>query len=215
MISVVLADDHPVVRRGVRALLEAEPDMRVVGEVGDGLETLRAVEKLQPHILILDLMMPGIGGLEVTRQIAQRSPPTRVVILSMYASEAYVLEALRNGASGYVLKDAQAGELVRAVREVVAGRRFLGSPLSERAINAYLKKTKSIVEEPLTELTTRERETLHLAAEGRACVEIAARLGISPRTAETHRAHLMQKLGLRNQTELVRFAIRHGFLPSE
>jgi DNA-binding NarL/FixJ family response regulator len=215
MISVVLADDHPVVRRGLRVLLEAEPDIRVAGEAGDGLETLKAVETLQPHILILDLMMPGVGGLEVTRQVAQRSPTTRVIVLSMYASEAYVLEALRNGAKGYVVKDALAGELVRAVREVVAGHRYLGSPLSERAITAYLERTKSIGEDPLAELTTRERETLHLAAEGRSCVEIAACLGISPRTAETHRAHLMQKLGLRNQTEVVRFAIRHGILPPE
>jgi DNA-binding NarL/FixJ family response regulator len=215
MISVVLADDHPVVRRGLRVLLEAEPDIRVAGEAGDGLETLKAVETLQPHILILDLMMPGVGGLEVTRQVAQRSPTTRVIVLSMYASEAYVLEALRNGAKGYVVKDALAGELVRAVREVVAGHRYLGSPLSERAITAYLERTKSIGEDPLAELTTRERETLHLAAEGRSCVEIAACLGISPRTAETHRAHLMQKLGFRNQTEVVRFAIRHGILPPE
>ena len=215
MISVVLSDDHPVVRRGLRVLLEAEPDMRVAGEAGDGSETLKAVEKLQPHILILDLMMPGVGGLEVTRQVAQRSPTTRVVILSMYSSEAYVFEALRNGARGYVLKDAQAGELVRAVREVVAGRRYLGSPLSERAIAAYLERAKSAPEVPIAGLTTRERETLYLAAEGRSCVEIAARLGISPRTAETHRAHLMQKLGLCNQTELVRFAIRQGILLPE
>ena len=215
MISVVLADDHPVVRRGLRALLEAEPDIRVAGEAGAGLEALSAVEKLQPHILILDLMMPGVGGLEVTRQVAQRSPTTRIVILSMYANEAYVLEALRNGANAYVVKDAQAGELVRAVREVVAGRRYLGAPLSEWAITAYLERTKSMSEEPLTQLTTRERETLHLAAEGRSCVEIAACLGISPRTAETHRAHLMQKLGLHNQTELVRFAVRQGILPPE
>jgi DNA-binding NarL/FixJ family response regulator len=215
MISVVLADDHPVVRRGVRTVLEAEPDMRVAGEAANGLEILTVVEKLQPQVLVLDLMMPGLGGLEVTRQIAQRSPTTRVVILSMYASEAYVLEALRNGASGYVLKDAQAGELVRAVREVVAGHRYLGSPLSERAIASYLERTRSIGGEPLAELTTRERETLHLAAEGRSCVEIAACLGISPRTAETHRAHLMKKLGLNNQTEIVRFAIRQGILPPQ
>jgi DNA-binding NarL/FixJ family response regulator len=215
MISVVLADDHPVVRRGVRTVLEAEPDMRVAGEAANGLEILTVVEKLQPQVLVLDLMMPGLGGLEVTRQIAQRSPATKVVVLSMYASEAYVLEALRNGASGYVVKDAQAGELVRAVREVVAGHRYLGSPLSERAITAYLEKTKSIGEDPLAELTTRERETLHLAAEGRSCVEIAASLGISPRTAETHRAHLMKKLGLNNQTEIVRFAIRQGILPPQ
>jgi two-component system response regulator NreC len=215
MISILLADDHPVVRRGLRALLEAEPDFRVAGETGDGLETLRAVEELRPHVLVLDLMMPGLGGLEITRQVSHRFPATKVVILSMHANEAYVLEALRNGASGYVLKDASAVELVQAVRTVVAGGRYLSPPLSEGAIAAYVEKAKAAPPDPLAALTTREREVLHLAAEGYSSADIAARLGISPRTAETHRANLMRKLGLHSQTDLVRFAIRQRILPPE
>jgi len=215
MISILLADDHPVVRRGLRALLEAVPDFRVAGETGDGLEAVRLVEELRPQVLILDLMMPGVGGLEVVRQVNHRFPVTRVVILSMHANEAYVVEALRNGASGYVLKDAGGGELVQAVRAVVAGGRYLSPPLSERAIAAYVERAKSAPLDPVGELTTREREVLGLAAEGQSSADIAARLGISPRTAETHRANLMGKLGLHNQTDLVRFAIRQGILPPE
>jgi DNA-binding NarL/FixJ family response regulator len=215
MISIVLADDHPVVRRGLRALLEAEADLRIAGETGDGLEAIRLVEELRPHVLILDLMMPGVSGLEVARQVTRRFPETRVVIISMHANEAYVLEALRNGASGYVLKDASAVELVQAVRTVVAGGRYLSPPLSEGAIAAYVEKAKAAPPDAFAALTTREREVLHLAAEGHSSADIAARLGISPRTAETHRANLMRKLGLHSQTDLVRFAIRQGILPPE
>lgn len=212
--TIVLADDHPVVRQGLRALLEAEPDFRVIGEAGDGLETAQLVERLKPHVLVMDLMMPSLTGLEVTRQARQRSPQTRVVILSVYANEAYVLEALRNGAAGYVLKEAGAAEVLQAVREVTAGRRYLSPPFSERAIEAYLQKAQATPLDPYETLTTREREVLQLAAEGLSNPEIAARLGISPRTAETHRANLMRKLGLHNQTELIRYAIRRGIIPS-
>jgi len=215
MTTIVLADDHPVVRRGLRALLEAVPDFRVTGETGDGLEVVRLVEELRPQVLVLDLMMPGVGGLEVARQVNLRFPTTKVVILFMHANEAYVLEALRNGASAYVLKDAGGGELLQAVRSVVAGSRYLSAPLSERAIADYVEKAKSAPLDPVGELTTREREVLGLAAEGQSTGDIAARLGISPRTAETHRANLMRKLGLHNQTALVRFAIRQGILPPE
>jgi len=215
MTSIVLADDHQVVRQGLRALLEAEADFSLIGEAGDGLETARLVERLKPDVLIIDLMMPNLNGLEVTRQVGQRSPRTRVVILSMHANEAYVLEALRNGAAGYVLKESSAADLVKAVREVIAGRRYLSPPLSERAIEAYLHKAQAAELDPYEALTTREREVLHLAAEGYSNAEIAARLSISPRTAETHRANMMRKLDLRNQTDLIRYALRRGILPME
>lgn len=215
MTSIVLADDHQVVRQGLRALLEAEPDFRLIGEAGDGLETAQLVERLEPDVLIIDLMMPGLNGLEVTRQVSQRSPRTHVVILSMHANEAYVLEALRNGAAGYVLKDSSAADLVKAVREVVAGRRYLSPPLSERAIEAYLHKAQAAELDPYETLTTREREVLHLAAEGHSNAEIAVWLSISPRTAETHRANMMRKLDLRTQTDLIRYALRRGILPLE
>jgi two-component system, NarL family, response regulator NreC len=164
---------------------------------------------------VLDLMMPGLNGLEVLRQTSQRAPATRVVVLSMHANEAYVLEALRNGAAAYVLKDASADDLVQAVREVGAGRRYLSANLSARAIDAYFENAQHHPADPYDTLTTREREVLQLAAEGHSSNEIAARLSISPRTAETHRTHLMRKIGTRTQTDLVRYAIRRGIITVE
>jgi DNA-binding NarL/FixJ family response regulator len=216
MTTIVLADDHHVVRQGLRALLEAEPDFHLIGEAGDGLEAASLVERLQPDVLVLDLMMPGLSGLELTRQVRQRAlRHTQVLILSMHADEAYVLEALKNGAAGYVLKNSSAADLVQAVREAAAGRRYLSPPLSKRAIEAYIEKAKAAPLDPYETLTTREREVLHLAAEGYANAEIAARLSISSRTAETHRAHLMHKLGLHNQTDLIRYALRRGIIPAD
>ena len=212
MTTIILADDHPIVRRGLRSVLEAEKDFNLIGEAGDGLEAVRMVEKLQPDILITDMMMPGLTGLEVTRQIKHRIPKTKIIILSMHASESYVLEALRNGANGYVLKDTVSEELVEAIRDVIAGRRYLSSQLSERAIETYILKAESTPEDSYDSLTTREREVLKLAAEGSTNNEIAERLFISPRTAETHRANLMKKLALSNHTELIRYAIRRGVL---
>ena len=213
--TVVLADDHHIVRQGLRALLEAEGDFSVIGEEADGLKVVELVERLRPNVLLLDVMMPGLNGLEITRQIAKRAMQTRVVILSMHASETYVLEALRHGAAGYVLKDANPTELVQAVREVRAGRRYLSRGLSERAIDAYAEKAQAAPADAYETLTTREREVLQLAAESSSASEIAARLGISPRTVETHRENLMRKLGLKSQTDLIRYALRRGILPLE
>jgi two-component system response regulator NreC len=215
MTTIVLADDHHIVRQGLRSLLEAEPDFSVVGEAGDGLEAAQLVERLRPDVLVLDLMMPGLNGLEVTRRVSQRSPQTRIVILSMHADEAHVLEALRVGAAAYVLKESTAAELVRAVREAAAGRRYLSPPLSERAIEAYVQKAESAALDSYETLTAREREVLHLVAEGHTNTEIAERLFISRRTVETHRANLMRKLDLRTQTDLISYALRRGILPME
>lgn len=215
MTTIVLADDHQVVRLGLHALLTAEPDFAVVGEATDGLEAQRLVEQLKPDVLIADLMMPGMNGLEVTRRVARYTPQTRVIILSMHADEAYVLEALRNGASAYVLKDSRADTLVYAVREVIAGRRYLSPPLSERAIESYIHQAQGAPLDPYEMLTSREREVLYLAAQGCNASEIAARLSISARTAETHRANLMRKLDLHSQTELIRYALRRGIIPME
>jgi DNA-binding NarL/FixJ family response regulator len=213
MTDILLADDHPIVRQGLRALLESEPHFRLVGEAGDGIEAVRLAERLRPDVLITDMMMPGLNGLEVTRQVTKSVPKTRVIILSMYANDAYVFESLRNGASGYVLKDSQPSDLIEAVREVAAGRRYLSPPLSERALELYERKVESAPDDPYELLTTREREVLQMVAEGRTSVEIANRLFISPRTAEGHRANLMRKLGLQNHTDLVRFALKRGILP--
>jgi len=214
-ITVVLADDHHVVRQGLRALLETQGDFGVIGEEADGLKVVDMVERLRPNVLVLDVQMPGLNGLEITRRIAQRTLNTRVVILSMHANETYVLEALRHGAAGYVLKDADPAEVVEAVREVSAGRRYLSRGLSDRAIDAYAEKAKTTATDAYETLTSREREVLQLAAESSSTAEIAARLSISPRTVETHRENLMRKLGLQSQTDLIRYALRRGILPLE
>lgn len=214
-ITIVLADDHQVVRQGLRALLEAESDFKVVGEAGDGIQAIRRVELLSPRILVLDLMMPGLNGLDVVRQVKKISVHTQVVILSMYANEAYVLEALSNGASAYVLKDSSSADLVHAVRETAAGRRYLSPPLSDRAIEVYQAKARAATLDRYETLTAREREVFHLAAEGHTNAEVAARLGISARTAETHRSNLMHKLDLHTQADLIRYALRRGIVTME
>src|SRR6202051_4120604 len=180
-LSIILADDHPLVHRGIHAVLEREPDFSIVGMAADGLETVRLTERLKPAILVLDLMMPGLSGLEALRILRERSPRTRIVILSMYSSSAFIARALQNGAIGYVLKGCPEQHLVSAVREAAAGRRFLSPP----------------------------------AAEGKTNAEIAARLNISQRTVENHRATLMKRLGLQNQTEMIRHALRHGLIPPD
>jgi two-component system response regulator NreC len=215
MITIMLADDHPVVLQGLRTLLEAESDFRVIGEARDGLETVRLVARLQPNVLVLDLSLPGLHGLEVTREVRKRTPQTHVMIFSMHANEAYVRQALKNGASGYVLKDCGAAVLVRAIREVAAGRRYLRPQLAARAIDAYAEYAPDVMPNQYKKLTSREREVLQLVAEGHTNVQVAARLFISPRTVETHRANLMHKLDLRTSASLVRYALRRGILPSE
>jgi two-component system, NarL family, response regulator NreC len=214
-ISVVLADDHPVVRRGLRSVLEAEPDFTIVAETGDGLETVRLVERRQPDVLILDLIMPGLSGLEVLPIVRQRAPQTRVVVFSMAANEDFILRALRSGAMAYVLKGCDPAHVVEAVRRAAAGRRYLSPALSERAFDVYHERAESVPPDPHDLLTPRERQVLQLVAEGKTCAKIAARLSISPRTAEMHRANALRKLGLKTQTDLIRYAIRRGMLPRE
>lgn len=212
MISIVLADDHHLVRQGLRALLSTERTFQVVGEAADGRAALDAVEKHRPDVLILDVSMPGLDGLEVARQVTQRHPQVRVVIVSMHAGEDYVLKAMRSGAQGYVLKDASADTLVEAVHSVAGGKRYLCSPLSERAIEAYIKQGDSGPQDVYDTLTTREREIFQLIAEGNTNNEIADRLSISVRTVETHRANLMRKLNLRTHAHLVAYAVRRGLI---
>jgi two-component system response regulator NreC len=215
MITFVLADDHNIVRQGLRSLLEAEADFKVVGEASDGLEAVRMVGSLNPDILILDLMMGGLNGIEVARQVNRRSPKTAIIILSMYNNEASVLETLKAGAKGYVLKDSTSDELVKAVREAAIGRHYLSSSLSERAIENYIEKSKETYIDPYDTLTTREREVLHLAAQSCTNAAIAERLYISRRTVEVHRANVMHKLGLRSQPQLIRYAMKRGILPPD
>lgn len=213
MIRVLLADDHAMLRQGLRSLLVAESDIEVVGETGDGLAAVSLAETLAPDVLVLDLLMPGLHGLEVVRQVTRRAPRTRVLVLSMHSNEAYVLEALRGGAAGYLIKDASADELVRAVRLVAAGRRYLAADFRDRAIEAWAKGAGAEPADPYETLSPREREVAQLAAEGLGNKEIGQRLFISPRTVEVHRAKVLRKLGLASQTELVRWALQRGLLP--
>lgn len=212
MTTIVLADDHQILRQGLRKLLEDEDELHVVGETGDGIEATELVEKLKPDILVVDMVMPGLNGLDVIRTVKQRSEKTRIIVLSMHANEAYVVEALRQGASGYLLKESSSTELIRAIQEVVAGHRYLTNSLTERALDAYVEKLGHAATDPYEMLTERERQVLHLAAEGRSNTEIAERLSIGVRTVETHRSNLLHKLGLKNQNELMRYAIERGLL---
>ncbi len=211
MITALIADDHEIVRRGLRTILETDGACTIVGEAADGLAAVQLVEKHKPAILILDLNMPRLHGIEVLRQTRATSPHTRVIVLSMHNDEAYVIETLRAGAMAYILKGSESQEISRALAEVLAGRRFLSAPLSEWAINALVAKPAD-AGDPLQAVTPRERMVLQLAAEGASNSEIAEKLFISPRTAETHRTNLLRKLGLQTQTDLVRFAIRKGLL---
>jgi DNA-binding NarL/FixJ family response regulator len=213
--TIVLADDHRIVRQGLRVLLTAEQDFQVIGEADDGREALELVRRLNPDVLVLDLMMPGLNGLEVARQLNKGGASVGVVVLSMHDDEGFVLEALANGVSAYVLKDSNSSDLIQAVREVAAGRRYLSPPLSDRAIETYQQMAKIGTMDRHETLTTREREVLQLSAEGHTSSEVAGRLGISTRTAETHRSHLMHKLGLHTQSDLIRYAIRRGVIPME
>jgi DNA-binding NarL/FixJ family response regulator len=212
-LSVLLAEDHPVVREGLRAMLEAEGDFQVVGQTGNSSDVGGMVEELHPDVLVLDLIMPGIGGLNALRELARRHLPTRVVVLSMYANEAYVLEALQNGAGAYVLKQSEAAELVRGIREVAQGRRYLSPPLSQRAVEAYAKRAKGTIATEEAELTAREKEVLTLVGQGFTSAQIGERLFISVRTVESHRSNLTKKLGLHSQAEMVRTALRRELTP--
>lgn len=207
--KILLADDHAIVRDGLKALLKSEEDFQVIGEAADGLEAVRLIERLRPDVAVLDLMMPGLNGLEVTRQVARM---TNVIILSMHANEAYVIEALRKGAMGYILKDSTSADLVKAIRDVIAGKRYLSQPLSESMVDALLKRSRTGELDPYETLTTREREVFQLVAQGKSNVEISELLTLSPRTVEIHRANMMHKLNLESQADLIRLAIKRGVI---
>jgi DNA-binding NarL/FixJ family response regulator len=212
-IHVILADDHAMVRHGIRLLLESEPDIEVIGEAADGLEVAALVERMAPDVLVLDIAMPGLSGLDVAKEVTRRSPTTRIAMLSMHDSESYVLEAVRSGAIAFIAKGAASGELVRAVRSAAAGRRYLRPPIPEATIEEYLRRSRGETADVYDLLTRREREVLHLVAEGLSSAAIARRLGISPRTAEAHRASVMRRLGLHGRAELIRYALSRGLVP--
>jgi two-component system, NarL family, response regulator NreC len=212
MLRVVLADDHHVVRAGLRTLLERALPCQVIGEAADGQAAIELVTRLKPDVLVVDLMMPDITGIAVVREIRLQAPATHIVMLSMHADELYVREALRAGATAYVLKEALANEFVTAVRAAAHGRRYLSHTLSERVLAQYIQQQNDSTHDPYELLTERERAVLHRAALGYTAVEIGQQLALSPRTIETYRTNLLQKLGLRHQTDLVRYAIKRGII---
>jgi DNA-binding NarL/FixJ family response regulator len=212
MTRILLADDQPLVRQALRCLLERESDLKVVGETSDGLEIVPLVARLKPDVLITDVVMPGLYGLEATRRVREQAPATGVVILSRDPSEWYVTEALRSGALGYVAKQSDVADLLRAVRAVARGHRYLSAPLSDRPIEVWIARAGRPVLDPYDTLTSREREILQLVAEGHSSTAIARRLAISARTVEAHRANVMRKLRLRNRAALIRYALSRGVL---
>jgi DNA-binding NarL/FixJ family response regulator len=212
-VTILLADDHPFVRRGVRNLLEAEAGFSVVGEAEDGLQVVQMAEKLRPDILVVDMMMPNLNGLEVLKQVSHRSPKTRKIVLSMHSADPYVVEAFRSGASGYILKDSAPDELINAIRHVLLDIKYLSPKLAERLAGFLTESAQNAVHDKYETLTNREREVFQMASEGKTASEIANILSISPRTAELHRSRMMGKLGLRTQTDLVRYAVMRGILP--
>jgi DNA-binding NarL/FixJ family response regulator len=214
-LTLILADDHPIVRHGLRMILEAEGDLRILEEVEEGGKVVEAVARLRPDVLILDVMLPDVNGLKVLPDVRAASPSTRTVVLSMYTSEEYILEALKNGAMGYVPKSASATLLVDAVRTVAAGRRYLSPPFSERAIELYLQRVDSGPLDVFDTLTKREVEIFKWMAQGYRNAEISAQLSISSRTVEVHRARIMQKLDLSSTRELIQFALQRGMLTVE
>ena len=214
--TIVLADDHAIVRQGLRTLLESDPQFEVVGEAADGREAIELVKRRKPTVLIADLMMPGLNGLETTRKVSRLKSNTRVIVLSMYRNEAYVLEALRSGAAGYVAKESGGAELFQAIREAVAGRRYLSPIISEAAIDSYsakgtiLQKVQADSPDPYDTLTARERMVLQLIVEGATDRDLGDRLKIGSRAVEIHRAALMRKLGLHTRRKLIRYALQRG-----
>lgn len=211
-ISILLADDHTIVLQGVRALLVNEPDFQIIGEASTGAEAIEKATKFNPDVLVLDLGMPDIHGKEMVRQLHSIHPRMKIVILSMHSKEAYVADALNNGAIGYVLKGSKSENLVEAIRLAVRGIRYLSPPLSDKALEDYSIKTKNQKLDLYETLTNRERQILYMAASGHSNNSIARQLSISPRTIEVHRAKVMSKLGLHNHSELVLFAVQHGIV---
>jgi len=213
-IRVLLAEDHALVRAGFRALLQDLPDVQVVAETGEGREALRLVDKARPDVILMDISMPGLNGLEATAQVASEYPGVRVIILSMHADEEYVLQALRAGATGYLLKDSDAAELGLALHAVIRGETYLSPHVSRHVIADYLRLVGN---EPDTHerLTPRQRQVLQLIAEGHTTKEIAQILNVSERTAMTHRTQLMERLDIHDIAGLVRYAIRTGLVSAE
>jgi DNA-binding NarL/FixJ family response regulator len=211
-IKVLIADDHTIVRQGMRKLLEIYPELQILGESKDGYETIEMAKKLNPDLIIMDISMPVLNGLEATRQIKKSFPEIKVLILTMHSEKEYIFKVLQSGASGYLLKGSHIDELVMAIRAVDRGESYLSSPISKSIIEDYVGGTSKALEGSSQPLTTREREVLQLIAEGHTSRGIATKLFLSSKTVETHRAHIMQKLNIHNAAGLIRYAIQKGLV---
>ncbi|HVG72105.1 MAG TPA: response regulator transcription factor [Vicinamibacterales bacterium] len=212
-VRILLADDHTVVRQGLRKLLEERPDWEVIAEAGDGREAVRLAEQQKPDVAILDVAMPLLNGIEATRQITKRVPSTRVLVLSMHADEAYVTQILQAGATGYLLKDSADVDLLKAVGEAAQGRSFFSPAIARVMLDDYVRQLADKgVTDRYESLSEREREIFQLIAEAKTNKEIAALLNVSPSTVETHRAHIMEKLDLHSAAEIVLYAVRRGVI---
>lgn len=207
-IRILLADDHAVVRQGFKMILEAQPDMEIIGEAGNGREAVELAERLKPDIVMMDVAMPELNGIEATRRVSGSVPHARVIALSMHKDSVYVREILRAGARGYLLKDSGAGDLVTAVRAVARGEGYLSPAVSDAVLDDYRRH----VTNPIDLLTSREREVLQMLAEGKTNKEIAGVLNLSVYTVDAHRGRIMEKLNLHSINELVRFAVRNGLV---
>jgi DNA-binding NarL/FixJ family response regulator len=213
-VRILLADDHTLMRAGIRSLLEKIPGVEVVGEAADGREALGLIKTRLPNVVLMDIAMSGLNGLDATARVVKEFPQVRVIILSMHANEEYVLQTLRTGASGYLLKDAATAELELAIQAVVRGDTYLSPAISKRVIDDYLGRVNG-EKTPLDQLTPRQREILQLIAEGKSTKEIAFLLNVSIKTIETHRLQLMDRLGIYDIAGLVRHAMRIGLVPPE
>ncbi len=215
-ITVFLADDHAVIRDGLGFLLDAQPDMTLVGTAADGREAVQSVSKLCPNIVLMDITMPHLNGIDATVQICQNCPTTQVIILSMHANVEHIVTALQAGARGYLLKESAGSEVIKAVQAVHTGQRYLSQKISDTVIDDYLHQHFGTPDtKPLAKLSSREREVLQLVVEGKSSADIAESLSLSPKTIETYRSRLMQKLNINDLPSLVRFAIQHGLTPIE
>ena len=211
--EVVIADDHTILRKGLQALLSSDPNLKVVGEAEDGRDAIRCVEDLSPDLALIDLSMPRMNGMEAIRDIKKANPQTKIIVLTVHKTEEYILEALKYGADGYVLKDASHSELMMAIEKVLEGKRYLSSDISGKVIDGYLEGRKTLKSKSAWEtLTQREREILKLIAEGNKNKDIADYLCISLKTVEKHRSNLIKKLDLHNAAALTAFAMEKGLI---
>ena len=212
-IRILLADDHTVMRNGLRLLLERQPNLSVVGEASDGRETVSLAEDLSPNVIVMDIAMPNLNGIEASRQITTAHPETAIVILSMHSDESYVIRALKAGARAYLLKDSAEGDLIAAVRAVTEGKSFFSPAISRILVEDYMRQLEQRhVEDTYELLTQREREILQLLAEGKTNKDVAAMLNLSVYTVETHRTHILQKLNLHTVPEMILYAVRKGII---